>query len=140
MATSRDSGTWLGASALRGEFEQGNTVIDIERVGLDAGLNLPRGFSVLAEVAIGENDGVSTHHYFAELGWYSRSESLFLYGQWRYADLRDSGIEDNQQVGLGVRYEPVLAWAASMEFRQLTDAAPNAVRKLSTVMQFRYRF
>ena len=133
----RDGWWWVGISALDGEIERGAGLVEQQRFGLDAGLRLPRGFSLMLQHAQGEDGPADVDFNMAELNWTTPLERTFLYGQWRDAHTRSSDLSTEQRdIHLGLRFEPNANFAASVEIRHHLDALEDDI---SGSLQLRYR-
>ena len=133
----RDGLWWVGFSALDGEIERGPNEVEQQRVALDAGMRLPRGFNLMLQRAQGEDGPADVTYHLAELNWSTPAESTFVYSQWRGLNKETNGDTTHQRdFNLGVRYEPNAHFSASLEVRHHVDADDNDI---SGAFQLRYR-
>ena len=69
VATPSERRFWIGLSGFAGELETSAGPQEQLRAGIDLGWRLPKGYSILAEFATGENDGDNVDFALAELDW-----------------------------------------------------------------------
>ena len=119
VASPSDQPWWVGFSFLNGELEQRTRlanepiqVNDVEMYAFDLGARLPSGFMLTAELSQGQRNDQDMTSWFFDLGWFNRSESTFVYTQWRSQDIH---TQDNESMTFGLRYEPSARWSASFE-------------------------
>ena len=136
VGTSRQARVWLGISALNGEAQARDAVIERRRTGLDVGFWLGPGITMLGEYSRGSEAGQHVRHLIAELSWTSRREYLFSYMQWRHSRFPDRTDDKNaRRATLGLRYEPSPRWSVSIELRRDLD-----VRASDAAAQAQLRF
>ena len=138
IGTPNNRFAWVGLSYMKGELQAPIEPLDRQRWGVDAGVELPVGFSVLGEFVRARESNRPSDHLYAELRWRNPSERLHLFSQWRQARVGlTTGSNEEQTIALGVRYEPNRLWSMSaIAKHQLRGvASPNQF-----VLQLRYRF
>ncbi len=137
IGTPREKRWWAGVSALDGEVETPGTIVTRRRTGVDFGLQLTSGFTVMWEFARGTEDGITVRHAMAETAWRSRNEALFTYLQVRKSWLDPALGEDSRKLSWGLRFEPTVTWSASFEVGRLFDLADD---RDSALAQIRFRW
>ena len=133
----RDNRWWVGVSGLNGEIETRDRVTEKRRTGIDLGIRMSAGVTLMTEISRGTEAGEDIRHWFAEAGWASIRENTFVYLQWRDTEFPDRVSDERvRRASLGTRYEPTRRWSASVEVRRDFDADRN----WTALAQFRYRW
>lgn len=133
----RDNRWWLGVSALDGEMEQADDLINRRLTALDVGARLGAGIAVLFEYSLGTEGGDDVRHLLGEVSWTSLYEITFGYVQWRSSDSDGPQHTELEQLAVGARFEPNARWSASMEVRHGFDGPGGRDTLLA---QLRYRW
>ena len=137
VGTSSDRRLWLGLSALDGEIEAPSGVQSRRRGGIDVGWRLPRGFSLLAEYAGGEDAGDDANFALGQLEWMNLREQLRLYLQFRF---EEQAQFRRRNLTMGMKYEPNLNLILSAQLGVDISRSQGLGNREVFTTQFRYRF
>lgn len=138
VGTPNDRTAWIGLSYMQGELQASIEPLDRQRWGVDAGMLLPLGFTVLGEFVRSNESTESGDHLYLEMRWQTPPESLHLFSQWRQARIqRLSDLDEAQTIALGVRYEPGRTWSLSALMKHQLVGVDS---KNQLIIQWRYRF
>lgn len=139
IGTPKDHHWWLAISYLDGEYQASGSALERDRIGVDLGIQLPFGFSILSEQVLGHESNQHFRHTFVELNWRNASEAKHWFAQWREKREVISGVkQDFQSLSLGLRFEPNNQWSLSlMAASSFNTSYSNHANQF--VAQIRYR-